>query len=117
MIIIFILNCLSIVKAQKGRDCGPSCNWTLENGTLTIEGSGKMYNQSGISPWDNYKNDIKKVIIGEGITSIGKTVFQNHQNLENVILSNTIREIHEESFLNCENLINVKFGNKTELIY
>ena len=55
--------------------CGDSVLWQFDNGTLTLSGSGSMYDYTSDnpSPWDNVA--IKRVEVGEGITRIGNYAF------------------------------------------
>ena len=76
--------------------CGKECTWTLdeETGTLTISGTGIIYDSgSSVFPSDtywcddnknDYKNQIRTVIIEEGITGIGHYAFYNCKNLRSV---------------------------------
>ena len=61
-------------------DCGEKAKWVLKsNGVLTISGNGDMSDYSyGIlsgetvkTPWDDNKAQIKKVVVDEGLKSIG----------------------------------------------
>ena len=83
--------------------CG-DLTWTLDSdGVLTISGNGKMDSPSvevGTEPSDflstysykEYKENIKEVIIKEGVTSIGFCAFYKLPNLETVVLPSTITE-------------------------
>ena len=54
---------------------GENVKWTLDSdGTLTISGTGNMadYPQYSKVPWINYRSDVKKLIIEDGVTSIGE---------------------------------------------
>ena len=53
--------------------CGDNMNWTLDDKTLTINGTGLMYNFTGDSdiPWFNYRLSTTNVRIEEGASSIG----------------------------------------------
>lgn len=54
---------------------GGNVKWTLDSdGTLTISGTGNMadYPQYSKVPWINYRSDVKKLIIEDGVTSIGE---------------------------------------------
>ena len=63
--------------------CGDNLTWELDrNGTLTISGSGDMYDYGVQSdeeylstPWTEYSSNIYKLEIGDGVTSIGKEAF------------------------------------------
>ena len=53
--------------------CGDNLTWTLDdNSTLTISGTGKMYDYSE-APWYTYSSSITTAIIEDGVTSIGDT--------------------------------------------
>ena len=79
---------LSVSAATSGT-FGNNLKWALDgNGTLTISGTGAMpdWNGGRETPWSDYgSNDskIKKVIIGNGITTIGNSAFENFRNLLN----------------------------------
>lgn len=69
-------------------------------GTLTVSGTGDMYDFRDTSlgtnkkaPWTNIKDSIKKVIINEGVTGIGQYAFYNCSNLTSVSLPSTVKEI------------------------
>ena len=69
--------------------CGDNLTWTLDdNGTLTISGSGAMadYDDPYYQPWNNQRNSINKVVIGDEVTSIGKNAFANCPGLKAVEL-------------------------------
>ena len=56
--------------------CGASATWRLEDdGTLYIEGTGAMtdYASKSEQPW--YNQEIKRIIIAEGITRVGSYAF------------------------------------------
>lgn len=60
-----------------GEGDGSNLTWELTNdGTLTISGKGAMKNyQMYREPWDNWSSQIVKIIIEEGVTSIGDYAF------------------------------------------
>lgn len=72
-----------------------------DDSTLVIEGNGEMpdytYNQK--TPWYQYRAEIKKICIGNGITKIGKYAFAGC-NVEFVSFGNDIKTIGEGEFLN-----------------
>ena len=92
--------------------CGNSCTYSFdEDGTLIISGSGAMTNykitdytsgkELANTPWYAYRKIIKKVIIEDGITSIGNTAFFNFINLTEVNCPDTLTTIGEDAFRNC----------------
>ena len=102
--------------------CGAKGNeknvyWTLDSdGTMTISGTGKMadYGKDPKThiihnpPWENYKGDIKHLVVENGVTSIGDDAFRNCTNLKNVDLSKASSlEVIKTSFPGCTGLENV----------
>lgn len=66
-------------------NCGIDGNikWTLDDaGVLTITGTGEIASDT----WRDYKDDIKSVVIGEGVTGICYWAFQSCSNLSEVSL-------------------------------
>lgn len=70
-------------EAIAGGKCGENLTWSLSNDwTLTIRGTGKMYNYNSQKlnyqpPWYRYSNYIRAVILKPGITYIGSDAFAN----------------------------------------
>ena len=65
-------------KALFGETSGTTgdCTFLLENGVLTISGTGSMQNYMGDeAPWYYYNSSISKVIIEDGVTNIGNSSF------------------------------------------
>lgn len=68
--------------------CGENLFWTLENGTLTITGTGEMwnyevyndssYNQLSTAPWYSLRDTISHIYMAEGVTSIGNYAFSTY---------------------------------------
>ena len=93
---------------------GESVSWTLDsNGLLTISGTGKMINFSSNKyiPWYNYKEVIKKVVIGEGVTSIGDRTFDGCTSLATIAIPNSVTGIGSFAFYNCTSLATIAIPN------
>ncbi len=75
--------------------CGENLTWTLDDeGTVTIRGTGEMHGYSyGPGPWGT---SIKKVIIEEGVTTVGAAAFQRCAQLEYVKFPSTLKSIEGE---------------------
>ena len=91
--------------------CGDNLTWTFsDDGTLTIEGEGAMdnYMVENDQPWGSQRNSIKKVVIKEGVTSIGNLAFYGCTSLESLtIRAKSSISIGENTFTGCSNLQNV----------
>ena len=66
----------TVASAVESGTCGENLTWKIEDGVLTISGTGAMtgYPPSQ-SPWAAAK--IKSVVIESGVTSIGNNAFSN----------------------------------------
>jgi len=86
-----------------GEDGGIS--WSLKNGVLTFSGKGKMTDYKYDSkPWKAYIVSIKKVVIEDGIESIGNDAFSYCVNLKDVSIPDSVTSIGKMAFENCESL-------------
>ena len=81
--------------------------WSLSsNGTLTISGTGKVsYNNQ--CP----KEDIKKIVIGNGVISIAAYAFSDCSALTSVTFGSSVTNIDSYAFLGCPNLKEVIYAN------
>lgn len=93
--------------------CGEGLTWTLDRAaqTLTIEGQGKMqayaawrdepWDDHPHAPWNDYRDEITAVVIGEGVTHIGERAFDSFDKLQSVQLPASLREICIQAFYGC----------------
>ncbi|MDO5337485.1 MAG: leucine-rich repeat protein, partial [Eubacteriales bacterium] len=89
------------------------CTWTLydtdKDGTedlLVIGGTGATpnYYLSEATPWYDYRENIKKVVVEEGVTALGQFVFGDCVNLEEATLPSTLEKIGTGTFNRCTSL-------------
>ena len=82
--------------------------WKLEKGTLTISGTGNMtdYNTSNFPdiPWYSRREEIKKVVITDGVTNIGNYAFYDCDALTSIEIPNSVTSIGEKAFYDCSSL-------------
>ena len=81
--------------------------WSLDGGILTIEGTGKIEFDS--IPWGDSISGVTEIHVGEGIDTIGRKTFEDHENLEHVELPESLEVIEERAFSDCVSLQNVNF--------
>lgn len=85
-------------------------------GTITLTGTGEITtNKSHYKPWGNYAKNVKKVVIGEGITGIGAYTFSSLQNLTEVVLPQSLTTIRSCAFQNCNSLSSINTSYVTTL--
>ncbi|MBQ8208887.1 MAG: leucine-rich repeat protein [Clostridia bacterium] len=107
----------------------PSCgnktvfNFDEATGTLTVSGVGPMgdivnYYGGGSKTqwWFDVKQQIKKVIIQDGINYIGKYAFTQCKNIEYVELPATAIDIGNAAFEECENLKSIYLRGNDPII-
>ena len=99
--------------------CGDNLTWTLDStGTLTISGTGAMtdYNNDSNAPWYSSRSSIKSVTIGNSVTSIGGSAFNDCTGLTSVTIPDSVTTIGESAFSCCNNLTSVTIGNSVTSI-
>lgn len=100
------------LKIAEG-SCGDKLTWTLGNdGVLEISGEGKMYDfdfeakegENSFNPWTLYRDQIKKVVVKDGVEYIGNFAFFGFAELEEAQIADSVKEIGENAFEGCEKL-------------
>jgi hypothetical protein len=93
-------------------EVGP-LTWTLtEKGTLTISGEGDIPDYEAnildtSAPWYQYAEDIKAVIMEDGVTGIGDRAFYNCEALVDITIPNSVTSVGNSAFDMCESLTSV----------
>ena len=84
--------------------------WTLyEDGTLTISGTGAMknYNSSDNSSPVCNNSKVKKIVIEDGVTSIGHYAFESCWNLTSITIPDSVTSIGKSAFHACSSLSSI----------
>ncbi|NSJ28345.1 leucine-rich repeat protein [Blautia glucerasea] len=89
--------------------CGANVSWKIENGVLTLSGFGPTYGYwyNDRKPWSEGAYEAEKVVIEEGITSIGSCMFLDFTKLKSVQIAESVEMIDDSAFGWCENLQNI----------
>ena len=89
--------------------CGENLKWELDNGTLTIDGTGRMYDFffENYAPWYSDTYSIKKVVIKQGVTSIGDWAFYLCDNLTSITIPSSVTSIGNYAFKECSSLTSI----------
>ena len=88
--------------------CGDNLYWSYANGTLSITGSGAMYDFSDEDvPWKDFRGAITSVSLPYGLTTIGTYAFAHCRVLSSITLPTTLTIIGDYAFYDCDALINM----------
>lgn len=114
------------VYADETGTCGDNLTWKFEDatGTLTISGTGSMnyythdsYSYTPVNtPWYYYHDEINKIIVSDGVTSIGSYAFAELNALTSVDIAESVYYINWGGFYGCSNLISINLPDKISSI-
>lgn len=102
----------NILPPTSGK-CGTNVSYTIsDDGVMTISGKGAManYTYSGDTstcPWHNVRWAINKVVVENGVTSIGSYAFSFDLSVTDVTLPNSLKTIGRNAFWGCYGLTSV----------
>lgn len=96
-----------------------SLTYSLDSdGLLTVSGEGKMkdYAYDSQAPWYNIREEIKKVVIANGITSIGDYAFYDCSSLTSIEIPNSVTSIGNFALVGCSSLTSVEISDSVTSI-
>lgn len=82
---------------------------------LLITGTGEIpdystWDETNRPPWQHLSANIDTVIIGNGITTIGRAAFNEHEALKKAVLPESVTTIRENAFSECSYLSEINFS-------
>lgn len=84
-------------------------SWSLDMlGNLKLEG-GETVPADG--PWNKYENDIRALVIGDGIRTVETHAFYSLVNLRSVTVGKDVEKIEKQAFAFCDSLKSVTLLN------
>ena len=92
-------------SAASSGTCGDNVTWTLNDGVLTISGTGAMKDQD--LPNDFSKLNFSKAVIREGVTAIGQMSFERCFGLKSVTIPSSVTSIGFQAFYRCTALTDI----------
>lgn len=121
-ILLVLLMALTLLPlgalADENSKCGEDLTWKFKGGTLSIDGTGEMYDYSEdyLAPWSEHCVEITNVTISDGITSIGDNAFHSCKALSMVTFMDGLTRIGSGAFAGCEALGDFDFPYNLETI-
>ncbi len=100
-------------KTVKEGKIGENVNYLLEDGVLTLSGTGVTYNYSNTdnnpSPVDGgvYRLNVESIVISPGVTGIGSGVFSGIGGINDVLIPENVTSIGEGAFSGAADLTDV----------
>ena len=88
--------------------CGDNLYWKYEGHTLTVSGTGNMYDYNeNDMPWLLFRDTTDVVILERGITGIGNNAFNGFVKLNKIELPSTLTSIGANAFAGCRKLYDI----------
>lgn len=120
-ILLVLLMALTLLPlgalAEGDNKCGEYLTWKFKGGTLSIDGTGEMYDYSEdyLAPWNEHCLEITNVTISDGVTSIGSYAFC-YCSVKSITLPFGLKHIGSSAFFNCPNIQQIKIPDSVEYI-
>ena len=105
LMVLTLLPAAAFADGELSGKCGDNVTWKLEGDTLTISGTGPMFDYKSYNgPWNSTRMDIKSIVVGEGVTTIGNSAFEGCSKVTSVSLPKTLTRIGGYAFDHCSSL-------------
>lgn len=120
-ILLVLLMALTLLPlgalANDDNKCGENLTWEFKGGTLSIDGTGDMYDYSEdyLAPWSEHCFEITNVTISDGVTSIGSSAFC-YCSVKSITLPFGLKHIGASAFFNCPNIQQINIPDSVEYI-
>lgn len=92
--------------------------WALQDGTLiiTVQGAMQDYTSARETPWFSNRADIRKIVVQNGVTSIGDYAFYGCENVTSVTLPGTVTQIGKLAFYGCKGLTSLELPESVAVV-
>lgn len=118
LVLMLLAGAFPVALAAESGTCGGNLSWSFDEGTLTITGSGDMtdFPESTMSPWYHLREEILKISLPDGLTSVGSLAFYECKKLTAVVIPNSVSRIGDYAFANCTGIELLNLGSGVENI-
>ncbi len=103
----------SIKESPLSGQCGENLYWNLDydSGSLSITGTGDMWDSVAYLHWHEYKAHISTVSLPEGLTAIGVEAFMNCSRMVSIQIPEGVTTIGASAFNDCASLMSINLPN------
>ena len=105
-----------VTGGEGGEDGNITWGWTEIDKTLVLSGTGQMNNYTDGAPWAYMSDSIEKIVINEGITSIGENAFKGLDKVTEVSIAESVTYIGRYAFSGCESLSSLSLSKNVSTI-
>ena len=106
----FVLSFSVVGLAEEASgSCGDNVTWSYDCGVLTVSGTGDMADYSEVypAPWFSFASDIQRVVVSDGVRSIGNMAFYQCVNLTTVKMDSSVVSLGNLAFSDCYSLVQI----------
>lgn len=113
LVALVVLLCSAPAAYAAEGTCGDDLSWQFSAGTLTITGSGEMedYADDQLPPWYDYREEISRLQLPKGLTSVGDLAFYGCSNLLTVTLPDSVERVGDFAFMDCTGMKLLDLGS------
>lgn len=107
---------IAVTGGEGGEDGNITWGWTEIDKTLVLSGTGQMNNYTDDAPWAYMSDSIEKIVINDGITSIGEYAFKGLSKVTEVSIAESVTYIGRYAFSGCDSLLSLNLPKNVSTI-
>jgi transglutaminase-like putative cysteine protease len=108
----------STTQDTVGGTYNKSIQWSLKDGTLTLSGNGEV---AGVAakkyPWDSYRGQVKKLVVGDGLTVLPYQAVEGLTDLTAVTFPSTLTRFGGRGLTDSKNLTDITYNGSAYQFY
>ena len=105
LLLLLVCSIMAVCGFAQSGKCGDDLTWSFNSstGTLTISGMGKMDDfQPNTAPWVDCREQLRRVVIENNVTSIGNFAFFGYFGLTSFTIPESVTSIGGSAFSGCK---------------
>ncbi len=111
-----LLSMAAVGAKADGEWTSGSCKVKITGENMTVSGYGDMADYTITqAPWYAENLNVKKLVIEEGVTTVGTKAFANFYTLESVTIPNSVTSIGDKAFVNCFEIKTLSLNQDSKL--